>query len=53
MSTPVTVTCPECGARLKSRESLRKRRPCPQCQLPFELTEGDARNRRQATATGH
>ena len=41
MSAPVTVTCSECGARLKlkSRERLGKRRPCPKCATPFVLTE--------------
>nr|MBC8290478.1 hypothetical protein [Planctomycetota bacterium] len=42
MSTPVTVTCPECGAKLKlkSRESLGRKLPCPKCEVPFVLTEG-------------
>ncbi|MBC8289414.1 MAG: hypothetical protein H8E37_03765, partial [Planctomycetes bacterium] len=37
----VTVTCPECGAKLKlkSRASLGKERPCPKCEVPFVLSE--------------
>lgn len=47
MPSPVTVTCPECGAqlKLKSRASLGKKRPCPACDVPFVLSEeynGDA-----------
>lgn len=37
----VTVTCPECGEklRLNSRSSLGKKRPCPKCGVPFVLDE--------------
>jgi len=41
MAQPVSVTCPECGAtlKLKSRSNLGKTRPCPNCEVPFVLSE--------------
>ncbi|MBM82069.1 MAG: hypothetical protein CMJ78_15980 [Planctomycetaceae bacterium] len=39
MATPVTVTCPECGAqlKLKNRASPGKKKPCPKCGVSFVL----------------
>ncbi|GEM_PF-186202 len=41
MPSNVTVTCPECGAKLKlkGRASLGKTRPCPKCEVPFVPSE--------------
>ena len=41
LSISITVTCPECGAKLKlkHRSVLGKERPCPKCQIPFVLVE--------------
>lgn len=37
MSEQISVQCPKCGARLKlkNRDSLGKKLPCPKCQEPF------------------
>lgn len=41
MSTPITVTCPEHGARLKQKSELASGERCPRSnyQVPFVISE--------------
>jgi hypothetical protein len=41
MSTPLAVSCPNCGAglKLKSKTFVGKKVPCPKCKQPFVVEE--------------
>src|SRR5437762_4442523 len=44
MSEAISVECPQCGAKLKlkNRNSVGKRVPCPKCKKPFMVKVPDA-----------